>query len=145
MSQQQISKIMERLDIDWTTASVDEVRVAYIRHLRVVAAGHESGDGTSLVGERILTERVDREMKQLMLDEKKGYLVNPTQLMDEIKQMCIAFREELLARDNKLKSELDAMYLLNIDIALLNEFTYAAISQFGKYSPDTHTFEPENK
>lgn len=133
LSQQQISNIMARLGIDWKTASMDQVRIAYIQHLRAVAAGHEASDGDSLVGERILTERVDRELKELTLAEKKGLLINVTQLEPELMNMVSAFRAELLARDDKLKGELDVLYGIDLDISLLNEYTRNALAQLSRH------------
>lgn len=133
MSQQQISNIMARLGINWKTANMDHVRIAYIRHLRVVAAGHESSGGDSLVAERILTERVDREMKELALAEKKGTLINVEQLEPELMNMVNAFRAELLARDDKLKADLDALYGIDLDLSLLNSHTHTALAQLSRY------------
>ncbi|MBI3479131.1 MAG: MarR family transcriptional regulator [Nitrosomonadales bacterium] len=133
LSQQQISNIMARLGIDWKTASMDHVRIAYIRHLRVVAAGHESSGGDSLVAERILSERVDRELKELTLAEKKGTLINVAQLEPELMNMVSAFRTELLSRDDKLASDLATLYGIQVDVAILNEFTNAALLQLSRY------------
>lgn len=136
MSQQQISDIMRRLGINWKAASVDDVRIAYIRHLRGVASGHEASNGDSLTAERILTERVDRELKQLQVAEKKGVLINVEQLEPELINMVTAFRAELLARDDKLKADLDALYGIDLDLQLLNEHTLAALGQLSKYAPE---------
>jgi hypothetical protein len=134
MSQPMVSKAMERLGIDWNTASMDSVREAYIKHLRGIAAGHEAGEGDSLIGERILTERVDRELKELMLAEKKGMLINVAQLEPELMNMVSAFRAELLSRDDKLATDLGALYGIQVDVAILNEFTNAAMEQLCKYN-----------
>lgn len=134
MSQKQVSKIMERLAIDWRTASMDSVREAYIKHLRAIAAGHEAVGGDSLIGERILTERVDRELKELVLAEKKGTLINVAQLEPELMNMVSAFRTELLSRDDKLAADLTTLYGVQVDVAILNEFTNAALEQFSRYA-----------
>lgn len=133
MSQQAVSKQLEPLGIDWKTASMDEIRLAYIAHLRGVAAGHRSGDGFDLARERALTEQVDRQLKQLLLAEKLGQLVNLEQLEPELQRMVVAFRTELLARDDKLKAEIDAMYGIDLDLQLLNDHTRAALDQLARY------------
>lgn len=74
-----VSRLVDRLNIDYRTASMDEVRIAYLRHLREMAAGRASETGIDLVAERAMTERVDREIKLLTLAEKKGQLVNAAQ------------------------------------------------------------------
>jgi hypothetical protein len=133
ISQQQISELMQKLNINWQADTLDQIRVAYIRNLRSVAAGHRSSDGMDLTRERVLTERVDRELKELMVSEKRGMLVNVEQLEPELMNMISAFRGELLARDDKLKTDLDALYAINLDLNLLNEHTYAALAQLARY------------
>lgn len=53
MSQQAASSLLEQLGVDWKTADLSEIRVAYIRRLREAAAGR-GGEGA--VGE-LATER----------------------------------------------------------------------------------------
>lgn len=135
ISQQQVSELMQKLGIDWKTTALGDIRVAYIRQLRGVASGHRSNDGLDLTHERVLTERVDRELKQLLVSEKRGLLVNVEQLEPELMNMISAFRAELLARDDKLKDDLDALYGINLDLNLLNEHTHAALAQLARYEP----------
>ena len=135
MSQQAVSKQMEPLGLDWRTVSMDTVRLAYIEHLRAVASGHRSVDGFDLARERAMTEQVDRELKQITLAEKKGQVVNLAQLEPELTRMYVAFRTELLARDDKLKSEIDALYGIELDFNYINEHTRNALAQLAKYEP----------
>lgn len=133
ISQQQVSELMAKLNIDWKSSSLDEIRTQYIRSIRAQASGHKSETGLDLVHERVLTERVDRELKQLLVAEKRGLLINVEQLEPEIMQMVGAFRSELLARDDKLKFELDSLYGVDIDLNILNEHTNNALSQLARY------------
>lgn len=133
LNQSEVSRHLEKLGIDWNVATMDQIRVAYLRHLRAVASGHRSEDGLDLTRERVLTERVDRELKLLTMAEKKRMLINVSQLEPELLHLFGAFRSELLARDDKLKSELDALYGTDIDLNILNEHTTAALSQLSRY------------
>lgn len=119
---------MSALSIDWKTASMDEIRLAYLTHLRVVAAGHRSVDGMDLARERALTEQVDRELKMLTLAEKKGQLVNVAQLEPALMRQYMAFKAELEARDDKLKEELDLLYGIDIDLELISTHTRNALA-----------------
>lgn len=133
LTQQSVAELMEKLSIAWKAAKLDDIRVAYIRHLRGQASGHKSNDGLDLVKERVLTERVDRELKTLLVAEKRGLLINVDQLEPELMQMVGAFRSELMSRDDKLKAELDALYAIDTDLTLLNEHTHAALAQLARY------------
>lgn len=135
LSQQAVADFLSRLSIDYKTSSIDAIRVQYIRHLRSQAAGHRSENGMDLIKERVMTERVDRELKQLAVAEKKGQLINVEQLEPEIMQMVGAFKSELLSRDDKLKFELDSLYGVDVDLNILNEHTNNALSQLARYSP----------
>ncbi len=125
---------MKKLSIDWKTEGIDAIRVAYIRHLRGQAAGHKSDDGLDLIKERVMTERVDRELKELQVAEKRGTLINVSQLEPELMNMVGAFRAELMARDDKLASDLVTLYGIQVDVTILNEYTNAALEQFGRYN-----------
>lgn len=136
LSQQEVSKHLADLGLDAKTSTLEQIRVAYIRKLRAVAAGHRSHDGMDLTRERVLTEKVDRELKELTLAEKRGQLVNVAQLEPELTQMVVAFRTELLARDDKLKADLDALYGIDIDLQVLNDHTHDALQQLARYDPE---------
>lgn len=135
LSQQAVADFLSRLSIDYKSSSLDLIRIMYIRHLRSQAAGHRSENGMDLIKERVMTERVDRELKQLVVAEKKGQLINVEQLEPEIMQMVGAFKSELLSRDDKLKFELDSLYDVDVDLNILNEHTNNALSQLARYSP----------
>ena len=136
LSQAEVSKLMVELTIDWKKTGLDTIRVAYLRKLRAVASGHKSHDGLDLTRERVLTEQVERELKQYELAEKKGELVSLAQLEPELQQMVAAFKTELLARDDKLKADLDALYSIDVDLQLLEDHTRATLAQLARYDAE---------
>lgn len=134
ISQQAVSKTLSKMGIDWKEMSLDEIRLAYISRLRETAAGHASIDGEyDLNKERVLTERVDRRLKQYQLAEKMGQLVNIEDLQNELTNVFAGFRQELLSRDDKLKTELDTLYGIDVDVSILNEYTYNALQHLSGY------------
>jgi hypothetical protein len=142
MTQQAVSAQMERLGLDWRTASLDAIRLAYIENLRAQAAGHRSEGGLDLTQERALSERIDRQLKELTLAEKLGQLVNIAQLEAELQNMVVAFRAELAARDDKLKDDLDALYGVDVDRGLIEEHTRAALEHLARYDPGGARSDP---
>jgi hypothetical protein len=135
ISQPAVSQQMAPIGIDWQKATMDEIRLAYLTHLRGVAAGHRSVDGMDLARERALTEQVDRELKHLTLAERKGQLVNVAQLEPELQRQYVAFKAELEARDDKLKEELDLLYGIDIDLELISSHTRNALSHLSRHDP----------
>lgn len=134
ISQQAVSKTLSKMKVEWKEKSLDEIRLAYIRRLREIAAGHASIDGSyDLNRERAMTERVDRELKLYQLAEKKGELINVADLYSELETVFVGMRQEMLSRDDKLKSELDTLYGVNIDISILNEYTTNALEHLSGY------------
>lgn len=135
LDQSAVSRFLAQADLNWKASTLDEIRVLYIRKLRGNAAGHRTDGGDDLVRERVLTERVDREMKVYTLAEKKGSLINVAQLEPELMQMVGAFKSELISRDDKLRAALEAEYGIKVDVQLLNDYTYAALSHLARYEP----------
>lgn len=133
LDQSAVSRLLQKLGLSLQTSALDEIRKKYIAHLRDMAAGHVTPTGDSLVAERVMTERVDRELKLLTLMEKRGQLVNLTQLEQELSQMIGAFRVDLLARDDQLKTTLDTLYGIDLDLTILNDHTRATLQQLARY------------
>ncbi|MCA8285778.1 MarR family transcriptional regulator [Burkholderia vietnamiensis] len=137
LDQSAVSRFVDKVRLDYRAVSIDEIRVAYIRHLREVAAGRSSETGIDLVAERAMTERVDREIKLLTLAEKKGQLVNAMQLEQAYGLMVGAFQTELLSLSDKLVQELHTLYGVEVDVEWLNEHIYGCLEQLSEYDPDS--------
>lgn len=118
-----------------SSAPVRARLLAYCARLRSQAAGTVTLDGTSLVHERALTERVDRQLKEVQLAERLGLLVSVEQIEPEYEQMVSAFRIELQARDDKLVTELQDRYGIDVDPELLARHTRAALAQLSRHNP----------
>ncbi|WP_257827329.1 MarR family transcriptional regulator [Burkholderia glumae] len=136
LDQSAVSRFVDKVRLDYRAVSIDEIRIAYIRHLREVAAGRSSETGIDLVAERAMTERVDREIKLLTLAEKKGQLVNATQLEQAYGLMVGAFQTELLSLSDKLVQELHTLYGVEVDVEWLNEHIYGCLEQLSEYDSD---------
>lgn len=139
LNQSEVSRHMAALAIDWKVATLDEVRVAYLVHMRAVAAGHRSSDGMDLTRERALTEQVDRELKSLVLAEKKGQLVNVAQLEPELTRQYMSFKSELEASADKLKDDLDALYGIDVDLLIITAYIRESLAHLstGHHAGDT--------
>ena len=132
MAQKNASVFLRKLDFDWRVATLDEIRIAYIRKLRAQGASLQTKDG-DLVMERVMTERVDRELKEFNLAERKAQLINLAQLEPAMVQMVSTWKAELLGFDDRLKVALDAAHGIDIDIRLINNFTLAGFNHLKRY------------
>lgn len=136
LSQAEVSRLMGELGIDWKTTALDTIRLLYIRKLRGAAAGHRTDDGQDLIRERVMNERVDRELKELTLAEKKQQLVNVQQLEPALVQMVVAFRTEVQQLPDTIKADLDALYGIDVDLQLLTDHINASLEQLARYDPE---------
>lgn len=127
ITQKSVSVAMTKLSLDWRTATMDEIRLEYLKRLREAAAGHVSAGGLDLVAEKAQTERVVRELKLLELQEKQWELINVEELKEDMTLTVLNFKNLLMARDERLKMTLDSIYGIDVDIGLLNDETYTAL------------------
>lgn len=106
----------------------------YIKYLQERVEGRNADDG-GLYDERMRLARLQSDELELRLLERKGQLVNVGQLEAELQAMVVAFRAELQARDDKLKDDLDALYGIDVDRAVIEEYTRAALEHLARYDP----------
>lgn len=135
MSERRLRDILKSLNLDHRENSLDEIRVAYIQDLRAKAAGTMSDDGFDLVKERVLTERVDRELKLTVLAEKKALLINKEQLEPELQNAFSTLRANLLSLADRLKSIIDVQYGIDLDVAIIEIEIHNALSSLSGYDP----------
>jgi hypothetical protein len=137
LSQKSVSQFLAKEGLDCSTNTLDEIRVAYLRKLRAAASDSQQ----ALTHEKILTERVDRELKIYQLEQKKSQLINLAQLEAEMTKMVDAIRAEMLKRNDQLKVDLDARYGIDIGIGVVNGYVFQALKHFGRYDVGNHTSE----
>jgi hypothetical protein len=80
--------------------------------------------------------RVDRELKQFALVEKKSQLINVAQFEPEWAHMVGVFRAEMLRRDDELKAHIDKLYGIDLGLQVLNDYTFAALIHLAQHEND---------
>ncbi len=83
LSQGAVSQWMDRLGIDYRNASIDEIRVAYIRELREQAAGRLAAGDLDLAEERAKLARAQREKIEMQNAVTRRELA-PAALIEEV-------------------------------------------------------------
>jgi len=83
MSQQAVSQLMQEMAIDWKVADLAEIRVAYIRRLREIAAGRAAAGDLDLATERAALARAQREKIEMQNAVTRGELT-PTALLEQV-------------------------------------------------------------
>ncbi len=88
-------------------ASLDEIRISYIRHIREVAAGRLSKDGTvDLAHERGLLARVQREREAMKNDELRGELLPRDEVVRVVISHIVAAKVKLRAIPKKARTRI---------------------------------------
>ena len=104
MTQQAASVFCKTAGIDWRSLSIDQVRVAYIRHLREQAAGRASSeDGEyDLVAERARLAHHQANITALDERRKRGELIPANEVRAKWQDMIGAARARLLALPSRI-------------------------------------------
>lgn len=131
ISQQAVSEQMKKLKIVVECATMDEIRLAYLKRLREQAAGHEN----TLAIERAKTEVVDRQIKELVLEEKRKSLVRIADLKPMLSTMMLAFRNELRSVPQKVVLEIETLHGIRVDADLIGKYIDDALRKLSQYDP----------
>jgi len=92
---------------DPRSASLDEIRVAYIRGLRAAAAGHVSADGTlDLTAERARLAKEQADAQELKNAVTRGALVDAEEVAGGWVAVATAIRTRMLAVPVRVSHEL---------------------------------------
>ena len=83
LSQQATSQWMDRLGIDWKSATIDDIRVTYIRSLREQAAGRAASGDLDLATERAGLAKAQRERIEMQNAVTRKELA-PVILIEEV-------------------------------------------------------------
>lgn len=143
LNQSAVSRLLPRLGIDLATASLDSVRLAYIRSLRSTAAGH---GGDAMQTERLRLTTARRKKAELDLRERAGELVEADRVRLGV-TACAAQTRSALERlpdmvAPRLAVETDesaivAMLSGEIDMVLADLATRLRAGKFSEPSPSS--------
>jgi phage terminase Nu1 subunit (DNA packaging protein) len=121
MSERNAGTICQNLGLNRETSSLDEIRTTYIRDLREKAAGRGGDAQGELVLARIRETNTNADLKELMVKEKAGQLVNVDDIEPQLVAMVTAAKQELLSLPEKVASDIKAMHGIDVDVSLIQE------------------------
>lgn len=127
LSERRVRDVLAALGIDHQVASLDEIRVAYLRDLREKAGGRGGEDQQALTRARTMEAYASAELKILMVKEKSGQVLLVEDVEPEFLAMITAARTELLSLPDKLVGELKALYDVDVDASLIEEKIHDAL------------------
>ena len=147
LSQPQVSQLLGRLGVDLATASLDRIRIAYIRHLRATAAGH---GGDELLAERLRLTAARRGKAELELRERTGELVEAAAVRRGIVTASAIMRSSLERIGDRLAPQLANECNPEACATLIASEIEAALCQLAvdlreRFSPPKHGEEEAGK
>jgi terminase small subunit / prophage DNA-packing protein len=127
ISERSVRELLDEQELDHKQCSLSEIRVAYIRHLREVAAGRGGEDGITLVKERALLAREMRIAKAMQNAERRGALA-PVGVLEQVLASTGAKIGKILAT---IKGEIRRRFpqLTSSDLAAVDAIVAKAMAQ----------------
>lgn len=127
MTTRNLREVLNKLGMLSTKNSLDEIRVAYIRHLREQAAGRGGEDQASLTRARTREAQASAHLKELQIAEKAKTLIPADEVEPGFAALITAARTELLTLPDKLAMEIKTLHDVDIDPAMIQDHIYEAL------------------
>ena len=134
MSERNARDVLKGLGIDWTTADLDEIRIAYIRNLREKAAGRGSSQADDLVAARTAEATVKAANGRLAFQEKLGTLVPTADAAEAINDWAAFANREYQSGVQKLVDEIESRAKVSVDRSMVTQIAGATVSRIGGYA-----------
>lgn len=108
-------------------STLDAIRLAYIAHLREIAAGRSSKDGTlDLAAERARLTQLMQQKAQIDIDVRRGELIEASAIGSRFSMVIAALRVNLQGVPSRVRSQ--APHLVAGDLALMTELIDQALN-----------------
>lgn len=129
MSERNAGTVCQNLGLNRDTSTLDHIRITYIRDLREKAAGRGGEDQGKLTLARIREANSNADLRELMVKEKAGQLVNVNEIEPQLVAMVTAAKQELLSLPEKVASDIKAMHGIDVDVSLIQERINDSLNQ----------------
>jgi len=135
MSDRNLREVLKKLNLDHRKHSKDEIRIAYIRHLRDQASGRGGEDQASLTKARTREARINADSKELQYFKDVGLLVPVEEIEPVLTSWAVLARSETTNALNKIRISIESKYNIKIDQDLIDGplvDAFAAIANYPK-------------
>jgi phage terminase Nu1 subunit (DNA packaging protein) len=129
MSERNAGTVCQNLGLNRDTSTLDHIRITYIRDLREKAAGRGGEDQGKLTLARIREANSNADLRELMVKEKAGQLVNVNEIEPQLVAMVTAAKQELLSLPEKVASDIKAMHGIDVDVSLIQDRINDSLNQ----------------
>jgi len=131
--QSSVSKQMKKMGIDYKSMSLDDIARAYMDRQRAIASGHiatfsNDGEDLDLMQERAKKERCERELLEFKLAKRQTEVINVPELDGKYQLLVALTKKHMYLSDKEIVKETKKRYGIEIDIALIREYTNTALA-----------------
>jgi len=144
-----VHDILTKLGLDHKTSSLDEIRSAYIRHIREMAAGRGGEQQYDLTKQKARQAEADANLKTLQYLREVGHLVYVEEVEDALADWVIMMRAEVENSIERIVSAAEGQHGISIDRESINRdasIAFRAIEAYpSKYALIAEEGREENK
>lgn len=133
LSERKVRDVLQALEIDHREASIDHVRLAYIRDLREKAAGRGGDEHAALTKARTEQALADARMKQLTYHRELGQLVPVSELEPVLAGWAATARSEVQFAVEKLIAAIQSQHGIEIEQQHVDDTIQPALRAIGSY------------
>lgn len=133
MTERNLRDVLIKLKLDHRTASVDQIRVAYIRYMRNVAAGRGGDEQESLVKARTREAQINAQAKELQYFRDVGTLVAVDEIEPVLANWAVLARSEVKNAVEKIIAGIESKHSIEVDQEIIDESLGAAYSAIASY------------
>ena len=134
MSERNCRDMLKNLELDWSEATMDDIRIAYIRDLREKAAGRGGGQAEALNSARLEESTVKTSLNRLSYHEKLSTLVPAADAASALRDWAAFANREYQGGFEKLVQQIETANKISVDRDGVNRIVGSTVSRIGGYA-----------
>jgi len=133
MTERNLRDVLVKIKLDHRSATVTDIRVAYIRHLRNQAAGRGGSHQETATLAKIRESEASAQLKELDFFEKIKLLVPVEEIEPMLDNWAVLARSEVKNAMDKIIANLESKHGVEIEQGFIDESLGSAFTAIGSY------------
>lgn len=133
MSERNAREVLKKLEIDHREATLEQIRVAYIRYLRELASGRGGEDQYDLTKQKARQAEADANLKQLEYETRLGVYAPVEEFELLTASWSTSTRSEIENTVERLVIDIERAHGIEIDRGRVEELLEAAFAAIADY------------
>jgi len=133
MSERNLRDVLKKIKLDHRTASVKDITIGYIRHLRHQAAGRGGSHQETSTLAKIRESEANAQLKELDFYTKIKLLVPVEEIEPMLDNWAVLARSEVRNAMDKIIANLESKHGIEIEQGIIDESLGSAFTAIGSY------------